>query len=210
MIALPSPLYAILDLDLTRARGLQPLELLDVWLHAGVKLVQLRAKTAAAGEFLTLADDMAARCRLADAMFIVNDRADIAVMSGAGGVHVGQDDLVPSDVRKVVGAGAVIGYSTHNEAQFEAACAEPVSYLAIGPVFGTTSKAQPDPTVGIDMVARAAPRARQSGKPLVAIGGITLETAPQVLRAGADAVAVISDLLVGDPGERVKAWLSGV
>lgn len=206
----PASLYAILDLDLARSRELAPLDLLDAWLDAGVKLVQLRAKTADAGEFLNLADDMAGRCRLAGAMFIVNDRADLAVMSGADGVHVGQDDLSPRDVRKVVGPDAIVGYSTHSEAQFNAACEEPVSYLAIGPVFGTTSKAQPDPTVGIEMVARVAPRARQAGKPLVAIGGITLETAPRVLASGADAVAVISDLLVGDPGARARAYLAAL
>ena len=207
MFSLPSHLYAILDLDLSQARGLKPLDVLDAWLAAGVRLVQLRAKNAASGEFLTLADEMSARCRAANAVFIVNDRADLARMCGADGVHVGQDDLSPAEARAMVGADAILGLSTHTDAQLEAACAQPVSYLAIGPVFGTTSKAQPDPVVGLEGVERSARRARQAGLPLVAIGGITLETAPAVLKAGADAVAVISDLLVGDPGARARVWL---
>ena len=210
MFSFPSRLYAILDVDAANSRGHEPLGLLDAWLGAGVRLVQLRAKATDSGELLTLADDMAARCRLAGAMFIVNDRADIAMMAGAHGVHVGQDDLPPSDVRTVVGGKAIVGLSTHTDAQLDAACAEPVSYLAIGPVFGTTSKALPDPTVGLDMVERAARRAHKAGIPLVGIGGITLATAPAVIRAGADAVAVISDLLVGDVGERAREFLRGL
>src|SRR5262245_31282427 len=110
-----SPLYPILDLDLTLARGLAPIDVLDAWLDAGVQLVQLRAKTAASGEFLTLADEMSARCRAANAVFIVNDRADLARMSGADGVHVGQDDLSPAEARATVGADAIVGLSTHTD-----------------------------------------------------------------------------------------------
>jgi thiamine-phosphate pyrophosphorylase len=203
-------LYPILDLDLVRARGRQPLDLLSVWLDAGVRLVQLRAKTGAAGGTLALADAMVRRCRTTGARFIVNDRADLAAMAGADGVHVGQDDLPPRAVRSLVGETAWVGLSTHVDAQVDAGCLEPVTYLAIGPVFATASKDRPGACVALDGVRRAAACAHRAGIPLVAIGGITLATAPGVLAAGADAVAVISDMLAGDPGDRAREYLSAL
>ena len=189
-----------------------PVALLDAWLGAGIRLTQLRAKTMPSGAMLELADAMAARCRAAGATFIVNDRADIAAMCGADGVHVGQEDISPAAVRRIFGPGAapIIGLSPHPAAQLDAASREPISYLAFGPVFSTTSKERPDPVVGLDGVRLAAARAREAGLPLVAIGGITLATAPDVIAAGADAVAVISDLLVGAPGVRARAFLESV
>ena len=141
-----------------------------------------------------------------DAAVIVNDRADLARLSGAAGVHVGQDDLPPAAVRAVVGADAIVGYSTHDITQIEAAAREPVTYVAIGPVFGTRTKNTGYEAVGLEMV-RTAHRLAQ-GRPVVAIGGITLETAASVLDAGATSVAVISDLLAGgDPRARVAAYV---
>ena len=127
------------------------------------------------------------------------DRADLAVLAGAGGVHVGQDDLPPSAARKIVGDARRLGVSTHNAAQVRAGLDAPVDYLAIGPVFATTSKANPDPVVGLAGVAEAAGLAHGAARPLVAIGGITLAEAPRVIDAGADSLAVISDLLGADP-----------
>ena len=136
---------------------------------------------------------------------IVNDRVDLALLSAASGVHVGQEDLPPSVVRTLLGPDAVVGYSTHTVDQIERAAGEPVSYIAIGPVFGTRTKDTGYSAVGLDLVTEAVKRA--SGRPVVAIGGITLATAPDVWNAGASAVAVITDLLVGgDPRGRVASY----
>ena len=205
-----APLYAILDVDLTRARGLEPLDVVDAWLLAGIRLVQLRAKTMASGPMLDLADEMNARARAAGGRLIVNDRADVARMSGAAGVHVGQEDLSPRGARLVVGDSALVGLSTHSQAQVDAALDAPVDYVAIGPVFPTPTKRQAYEPVGLAMVRLAATACRNRGLPVVAIGGITLATAAGVLGAGASAVAIISDLLGGDPADRARAWLAAV
>lgn len=201
-------LYAILDIDLCRARDREPLAVLDAWLGAGVRLVQLRAKSLAGGPMLALAHIVAARTREAGAIFVVNDRADVARLVGADGVHLGQDDLSPADARTIVPVPAIVGLSTHGEAQVRAALETPVSYLAIGPVFSTASKANPEPVVGLEGVRLASDLAR--GLPVVAIGGITLARAADVLRAGAASVAVISDLVHGDAHARARAWLDVV
>lgn len=136
---------------------------------------------------------------------IVNDRADLAAISRAAGVHIGQDDLSPAAARALVGADAIVGFSTHTLEQIAAAVGEPVSYIAVGPVFGTRSKDTGYEAVGLDRVTAAA---RLAGDiPVVAIGGITLDTASAVLAAGAASVAVIGDLLAGnDPAARVAAY----
>ncbi len=203
-------LYAILDIDVVARRHMAPLDVLDVWLDAGIELVQLRAKTMAAGPMLTLADEMSARCRRRGARFIVNDRADVAQMCGADGVHVGQGDLRPDRLRGMLPEPALIGLSTHDERQVADACAQPISYLAIGPVFATVSKERPDPIVGLAGVRMAAAAASPRAIPLVAIGGISIAQAPAVLAAGASSVAVISDLLVGDIAERARDFLAAV
>jgi thiamine-phosphate pyrophosphorylase len=142
------------------------------------------------------------------ALVIVNDRADIAALAGAAGVHVGQDDLTPIDSRRVVGESALVGLSTHTPGQLEAALRQPVSYVAVGPVFGTTTKETGYAAVGLDMVRAAHELTTTRGMPLVAIGGITLARAPEVIAAGAAAVAVISDLLADDdPARRVRAFV---
>jgi thiamine-phosphate pyrophosphorylase len=187
--------YAILDVDTVATRGLAPLEVADVWLDAGVRLIQLRAKSLSSGPFQALADALVARAHQAGARLIVNDRADIAALAGADGVHVGQDDLSPAQVRPIVGSGAIVGVSTHTDSQIADAVAPPVSYVAIGPVFGTRTKETGYEAVGVDQVRRAAAAARAADLPLVAIGGITRLNAASVLETGADSVAVISDLL---------------
>lgn len=203
-------LYAILDVDIAHARHLDAVALADVWLSAGVRLFQLRAKTMAAGPMFDLACVLVDKARAAGATFIVNDRVDVAAMSGADGVHVGQDDLPPADARRLMPAPALVGVSTHNDAQVQAAVREPVSYVAIGPVFGTVSKANPDPVVGLEGVRLAHAQTAGVGLPLVAIGGITLERAPRVIEAGASSLAVISDLLDAHPAERVRAFLRAI
>jgi thiamine-phosphate pyrophosphorylase len=179
-----------------------------VWLDAGVRLIQLRAKHLSSGAMLDLAAAIVDRGRAAGATIIVNDRADVARMAGAAGVHVGQDDLSPADARRVVGPTSLVGLSTHSSAQVDAALAEPISYLAIGPVYATSSKGgATDPPVGVAGVRDAVTRAAGAGLPVVAIGGITLDRAPDVIAAGASSVAVISDLLTGDIAGRARAYL---
>jgi thiamine-phosphate pyrophosphorylase len=135
----------------------------------------------------------------------VNDRADIARLASAA-LHLGQDDLTPTDARRVVSAGTIIGFSTHNERQLREAANEPADYLAFGPIFGTVSKQNPDPVVGVEELRRLRPL---TDRPLVAIGGITRANAPDVLAAGADSVAVIGDLFPddGDIRARVEEWI---
>ena len=201
-------LYAILDVDLTVARGLEPLALLDVWLGAGVRLVQLRAKAMAGGPLLELARAAAARTSAAGAVLIVNDRADVARLARAGGVHVGQSDLEPRDARRIVGEAAWVGVSTHSAAQAQAVSREKIDYLAVGPVFATRTKGgSADEPIGLAGVRQGVAAAHEAGLPVVAIGGITLDLAPGVIAAGASSVAVISDLLVGDPAQRCRAYL---
>jgi thiamine-phosphate pyrophosphorylase len=138
----------------------------------------------------------------------VNDRADVASLAGASGVHVGQDDLEVEEARALVGKGKWVGVSTHNIEQFRAAAATSAEYIAFGPVFATSSKANPDPVVGIELLRRVRDL---SEKPIVAIGGITLENAPSVIQAGADCVAVISDVLrAPDHAQRAKQYLEAL
>ena len=206
----PPALYAILDVDLAVRHDRAPLDVCDAWLEAGVRLIQLRAKSLSFGPMLALADQMAARTRAAGATLVVNDRADVARLAGADGVHVGQSDLGVVAVRAIVGAQAIVGVSTHSEAQVRAAAGQPVSYLAIGPVFETGTKALPDPVVGLDGVRAAAAVGNAAGHAVVAIGGITLERAGSVLAAGANAVAVAADLTVGGPLARARAWIASI
>jgi len=150
---------------------------------------------------------MAERCRDAGAIFLVNDRADVAVLSGAHGVHVGQDDLPVDAARRLVGEG-VVGVSTHTQGQVMAALQTTADYLAIGPVFATTSKGRDaGPVVGLGGVEDAARTIDSVKRPIVAIGGVTLEQAPAVIRAGATSVAVISDLLAPDWRTRARDYL---
>lgn len=159
------------------------------------------------GPMVELGDLLSEKSRAAGARLVVNDRADVARMVGASGVHVGQTDLTVGQVRAIIAGDQFIGVSTHNQSQVAAAIRDNADYLAMGPVYTTGSKANPDPVVGLEGVARAAAEARTSGRPLVAIGGITLTTAPAVIASGADSVAVISDLLDGDSRARARAFV---
>jgi thiamine-phosphate pyrophosphorylase len=200
----PRRLYPILDIDLCRERGLDPLATLDAFLEGGADLIQIRDKTSSTDSRLALADAVVARAHAAGARIVVNDRADIARLAGADGVHVGQDDLPVTDVRGIVGPEAIVGLSTHDAAQIEEGAQTTATYLAVGPVFGTRTKQTGYAARGLELVALAA----ATGKPVVAIGGITLERAPEVIAAGAVSVAVISDLLVDrNPAARVRAFL---
>jgi thiamine-phosphate pyrophosphorylase len=136
---------------------------------------------------------------------VVNDRADVASVVEAAGVHVGQDDLSVEAARRVIGTEKWVGVSTHNLEQFERSVATSADYIAVGPVFATSTKANPDPIVGINFIRRV--RALTT-KPIVAIGGITLARAVEVIRAGADSVAVVSDVVCApDPGRRARQYL---
>jgi thiamine-phosphate pyrophosphorylase len=206
-VTLP-PLVAILDADAAAAAGWRPLDLARAFLDGGARLLQVRAKTASGAAFFDLARAVVAMAAPAGAHVIVNDRVDIAVAAGAAGVHVGQDDLSPTAVRRLAGRDALVGLSTHTQEQLASALAAPVDYVAIGPVFGTATKETGYAPIGLERVAAAARAAAACGLPLVAIGGITLERAGGVLGAGAAAVAVIGDLLAGgDPAGRVRAYM---
>jgi thiamine-phosphate pyrophosphorylase len=187
----PAPfLYPIVDADAVGEARVVSLVL--TLAASGVRLLQIRAKHASDRVLLGLAEDAVRAAHRHGALLIVNDRADVARLVGADGVHVGQDDLTPADVRAVVGPAAIVGFSTHNLEQLEAAGRQPVDYVALGPIFGTRSKRDPDPAVGLSILAAA--RARTT-LPLVAIGGITRANARSVAAAGADGLAVISDLV---------------
>ena len=186
-------------------------------LSAGVRLIQYRNKQGSAREMLREARELrriVGRPTLSKAvrvghpdnhpLLIMNDRADLALAADFDGVHVGQSDLSPRATRSVIGANRLLGVSTHNAEQIGIADKTDANYLAIGPVFDTSSKENPDPIVGLDGVHRARLLTR---KPLVAIGGITCAMAPQVLAAGADSVAVIS-ALVRDPQRSVEELLA--
>ncbi len=180
----------------------------EALLEGGARLVQFRHKETYSRQAFETAAEVAALCVRAGAQLIVDDRADIAALLDAG-LHLGQDDLEPSLARRVLKDGALIGFSTHNRAQLAAAEAEPVDYVALGPVFSTASKLRPDPVVGLE---RLAEWRALTPKPLVAIGGITRETAHAVWRAGADTVAVIGDLMPTEMTkttirERMEEWL---
>lgn len=190
-------LYPITD---RRLSGLSHAEQVERLCEGGARLVQLREKHLSPREFYSEAEGALRVARGRGAKLIINDRADIALALGADGVHLGQDDMPPEAARALLGRGAVIGFSTHGVEQSVAAARLPVDYVAIGPVFATSSKENPDPTVGLEGVRLA--RRAVGRVPLVAIGGITRENAPSVLDAGADSVALIGALLAtGDPAE---------
>ena len=200
-MTLPSRLYVIIDpLD----TGRNPVELTRAVLAGGARLVQLRSKTVATGELLRQADAIRELTATAGATFIVNDRADVARAVGADGVHLGQTDLPIAAARAVVGPDMLIGFSTHSEAQLADAASLGADYLALGPIFATTSKSAADPVLGAERLRTA--RALITA-PLVAIGGITAATAPALIAAGADAVAVIAAIVRAPDVARATAEL---
>ena len=203
----PGRLYAIVDAGVCAAAGRAPLDVARAFLSAGVRCIQLRCKDLPSGAFLELANHILEQSRAVGASLIINDRADIAAIAHADGLHIGQTDLTAGDARVVIGPARVLGLSTHTPEQWQAAVREPISYLAIGPVFGTGTKDTGHAPVGLDVVAHASAAAMAKGLPAVAIGGITIDNAVSVIDAGAASVAVISDLLKGDPEARCRAFL---
>jgi thiamine-phosphate pyrophosphorylase len=199
------PLHAIVDVAVAAKAGWAPIDLARAFLDGGARVVQLRAKQLPSGPFLELSDLFVGLAHQYGAIVIVNDRVDVARLSAADGVHVGQEDLAPAVARQQLGPTTIVGYSTHSVAQIEAAAREPVSYLAVGPVFGTATKDTGYTAVGLNLVTSASRLARAT--PIVAIGGITLDNARSAIDAGAAAVAVIANLIAGDPEARVKAYL---
>jgi thiamine-phosphate pyrophosphorylase len=188
-------LYPITD---ARLSGLSHAEQVRRLSAGGATFVQLREKHLAPREFYREAEEALRVARSLGVRLIINDRVDIALALSADGVHLGQDDLPPDAARQLLGEDAIIGFSTHSIEQASVAARLPVDYLAIGPIFETSSKESPDPVVGLDGLRRV--REMIGEIPLVAIGGIRLENIGQVLKAGADAVAVIS-LLLAEPPE---------
>jgi thiamine-phosphate pyrophosphorylase len=187
--------YPIVDTESLAARNIPITTAAAAFLDGGAGILQIRHKGHWSRPVNDHAREIARLCREAGALFIVNDRADVAMLLDAG-LHVGQDDLSPRDARNLLGSDPIVGFSSHNVDQLCAAGGEPVSYVAFGPVFGTRSKQNPDPTVGIEELRRCR---SLLDKPLVAIGGITLDNAPDVLNAGADCVAVIAGLIPESP-----------
>jgi len=182
-------IYPITDTTISRLSHSEQVERLAA---GGATLIQLREKRASPREFYRMALDAMTIARKLGVQIIVNDRVDIAIAVGADGVHLGQDDLPPDRARFLMGESRIIGFSTHSFEQAIGAASAPVDYIAIGPIFNTASKENPDPVVGVSAVSQVK---GQISKPLVAIGGITLETVSQVIVGGADSVAIISDLL---------------
>ena len=192
-----SGLYAIVDLTALERRGIDPLEFLEAVLTARPAWVQLRAKHESAATTLRWLRAFRAPCTRAGARLFANDRADLAMLAGADGVHLGQDDM-PLEVVRRLFPELKYGLSTHDEAQLRAALALEADYVAFGPVFATLSKARPDEVVGLEGLGRASELSRRAGCPLVAIGGIDLERAPAVAKLAA-AAAVIGALLPAGP-----------
>ena len=198
------PLYGIVDQRTAERNGWTVVALARALLAGGARLLQLRAGAAGSGQLLAWCDEVVAAARSCGATVIVNDRADIALFSRAGGVHVGQADLPVAGVRRLLPAGAAVGVSTHSRAEVDASVREAASYVAVGPVYRTATKQAAREPVGLELVRYAA---RSQSRPVVAIGGVTLERAPEVLAAGAAAVAVVSDLLRGgDPARRAADY----
>jgi thiamine-phosphate pyrophosphorylase len=203
------PLYVICDADVCARAGWTLGAFIESCLEGGARFLQIRAKAMPGGTLLDTTAAAVAAAVTVGATVIVNDRADIARLADAAGVHVGQDDLSPRQVRKVTGSAAIVGLSTHTAAQLQAALDEPIDYAAIGPVFGTATKETGYQPVGLSAVRAAALAA--GDLPVVAIGGITLDRAARVLEAGAASVAVIADLLAGgDPARRVRQFLAAL
>ena len=198
--------YPILDPEIAIRHAIDPIAAAEQILEGGATILQFRHKGFFSREIFAQLESVAELCRYAGVLFVVNDRADLAALTNAA-LHLGQDDLTPTAARKVVGAKTLIGYSTHTERQLRAAAAEPANYLALGPIFGTASKQNPDPIVGLDELRRLRPL---TDRTLVAIGGITRTNAQSVLAAGADSVAIIGDLFAenGNVRARTEEWLS--
>jgi thiamine-phosphate pyrophosphorylase len=195
-------LYAIIDPTLLT---ISELALAETLAGSGVELIQYRDKTASSRRYLEISRQLANVLGPRGVRLIVNDRPDVALLAGADGVHVGQEDLSVEDGRAVCGPDRWVGVSTHTFEQLAAADRTSADYVAFGPIFQTSTKKNPDPVVGVELLRKAR---QMTQKPLVAIGGIRLERAAEVYRAGADSLAVIRDLICApDPAVRAREYL---
>ncbi len=202
-------LYPILDTATVLRRRYDVTVAAEAMLEGGARILQFRHKGNFTRAVFSEAERVRALCGRFGAACVIDDRADIAMMLDAG-LHVGQDDVPVHIARRLIGPERILGFSTHNLEQLAGAAAQPIDYVAFGPVFPTASKQNPDPTVGLEGVTAA--RRAASDRPLVAIGGITRATARDVLAAGADSVAVIGDILPEECTfeiirERIQEWL---
>lgn len=195
------PFYPILDTATAQDRDIHPVTMAGEILAGGARILQFRHKDFLSRQAYEWLEEIAEFTEEAKALLVVNDRADLAKLFNAA-LHLGQDDLPPEAARSITGKSTIIGFSTHNETQLRAAASEPVDYFALGPIFGTTTKANPDATVGIAELRRLRPL---TNKPLVAIGSITLANALEVRDAGADSVAVVAGLFPEDGNIRKRA-----
>jgi thiamine-phosphate pyrophosphorylase len=198
-------LYVILDRAAARGRDLE--EILDATIAGGCRMIQLREKEWPTGRLLPLAERLRDRCRRAGVTFIVNDRVDLAVAVEADGVHLGQDDLPPRAARPLLRPGMVLGRSTHSVAQARQAQADGADYIAVGSMFPTQTKADFE-LVGPELLRAVRPETKA---PLVGIGGITRANVAQVIRAGADGVAVISAVCgAPDPAAATREFVAAI
>ena len=193
-------LYAISDASFG-----DPVSLAQALFDGGARLVQVRNKKASARELFNQVESILKRAP-ADASVIVNDRVDVARITGAAGVHLGQSDIGVVEARRILGPDQIIGFSTHNLEQALAASKLPADYIAVGPIFPTSTKLDAEPVVGLEKLATICKAVQ---KPVVAIGGIRLENAAEVLAAGPHSIAVVSDLLAAaDIRARVREWIN--
>ena len=202
-------LYAIVDYQTANEKGWEVCDLAREYLAGGAKLVQLRAPNVASRDYLGWCDRVVQDAADYDAQVIVNDRADIAAIAGAAGVHLGQFDLEPTDVRRRLSSRLLVGLSVHTPKQLEESVNALLDYVAVGPIYDTSTKKTGYEPVGTKLVASAS--RMNPSRPVVGIGGINLERAMAVRRAGATSVAVISDLLEGNrPARRVSDYVKAL
>ena len=198
-------IYPITD---TRIAKISLVAQVEKLIEGGANFIQLREKYASPQDFYQAAQLALEYARKRGVKIIINDRVDIALALEADGVHLGQDDLPPEEARKILGEKAIIGFSTHNLEQAIRAVALPIDYLAIGPVYATTTKENPDQTVGLEGIKII--RKAVANFPLVAIGGINYRNLPEIFESGADSAAIISDL-IGDADqitEKMRLYLN--
>ena len=196
------PLYAILSADIFPG---DPEDWARRLAEAGAGIIQYRDKRASSAHLLAVARRLSTLAQSYAFRFVMNDRADIAALAGAGGVHVGQEDIPVEAARRICGPDCWVGVSTHNLEQFRAAVATSADYIAVGPIFATATKEHPDPVVGVEFIRQVRPLTQ---KPIVAIGGITAERAREVYAAGANSIAVAADLASApDLSARMRAYL---
>jgi thiamine-phosphate pyrophosphorylase len=202
-------LYAVIDItpnSTAESASYFAQDLVDDLVKAGVRIIQLRAKHSSARFLFDISSTLVYRLSGQPVRIIINDRPDIARLANAAGVHVGQEDLPVTAARQICPAPQWVGISTHNLEQLHDAINTSADYIAVGPIHPTKTKENPEPVVGLDLIRAARKLTR---KPLIAIGGITINSASEVFRAGADSVAVISDLQnAPDPAQRAREYLT--